>query len=111
MSPDNSGDNVIVNKLIKMFSQQNFGNNTLTTTGSYDNMVAQLGHDTSMAKEGAAASQLVFDKLKSQRESISGVSIDEEAANLLKFQHLFNASSKIITTADEMYKTILELKR
>jgi len=45
------------------------------------------------------------------REQVSGVSIDEETANLLQFQHSFDASAKVIQVADECLKTILELKR
>jgi flagellar hook-associated protein 1 FlgK len=45
------------------------------------------------------------------REQVSGVSIDEETANLLQFQHAFDASAKVIQVADECLKTILELKR
>ena len=50
-------------------------------------------------------------QLEGQRESVAGVSLDEEAANLLKYQHLFTASSRVITTVDEMFKTVLDLKR
>ena len=111
MSPNTPGDNVIANKLVKMFYDPYFENKSTTITGLYDKMVAQLGHNTAQAKEDATASKIILDKLKSQQESYSGVSLDEEAASLLKYQHLFNASSKIITTANEMYQTLLELKR
>ena len=88
-----------------------FEKNSTTVSGAYDKMIAQLGHKTVQAKEDAAASHIIFEKLKAQKEAFSGVSLDEEAANLLKYQHLFNASSKIITTANEMFQTILDLKR
>ncbi len=111
MSPGASGDNVIANKLVKMFYEPHFEDKSTTITGLYDKMIARLGHNSARAKEEATASQIVFDKLKAQRESVSGVSMDEEAASLLKFQHLFNASSKIITTVNEMFQTIIDLKR
>ena len=45
------------------------------------------------------------------RDQISGVSVDEETANLMQFQHAFEASARVISIADEMMKTVLELKR
>ena len=44
------------------------------------------------------------------REQISGVSIDEETANLMQYQQAFDASAKVIQVADEMLKTVLELE-
>ncbi|MES2614173.1 MAG: flagellar hook-associated protein FlgK [Bdellovibrionota bacterium] len=111
MSPETFGDNVVANKLVKLFYDPCLVDKSTTLTGFYDKMISQLGHDTAHAKEEATASLIVYDKLKAQRESHSGVSLDEEAANLLKYQHLFNASSKIITTANEMFQTVLDLKR
>jgi flagellar hook-associated protein 1 FlgK len=40
-----------------------------------------------------------------------GVSIDEETTNLMQFQHAFDASAKVIQVADEMFKTVLDIKR
>jgi flagellar hook-associated protein 1 FlgK len=111
LTPNSMGDNVIANKLIKMMNEPLFENNTVSAGGMYDNMVAKLGLDSLRAKESSKASDIIYNKLKTQREAVSGVSLDEEAANLLKYQHLFTASSRIISTADEMMKTILDLKR
>jgi flagellar hook-associated protein 1 len=45
------------------------------------------------------------------RDSISGVSMDEEAAKLIEYQKSFEASARLIKTADEMFDTVLNLKR
>ncbi|BBH52352.1 flagellar hook-associated protein FlgK [Fluviispira sanaruensis] len=111
MSADTPGDNVVANQLIKLFYEPLFDNNTTTITGIYDKMISKIGIAALRTKEEATSSQIVYDRLKSQRESVSGVSLDDEAANLLKYQHLFTASSRVITTADEMFKTVLDLKR
>lgn len=55
-------------------------------------------------------SQGVVNELQSRRDEISGVSLDEEMANLIKFQHSFAAASKLITAADEMFQTLLQAK-
>ena len=49
--------------------------------------------------------------LLGQRDAVSGVSIDEEMTDLIKFQRAFEASAKLITTVDEMLQTVLDLKR
>ena len=51
------------------------------------------------------------DQLKNIRESISGVSLDEEATKMIEFQKNFDASARLIRTADEMMDTVLNLKR
>ena len=111
MTSRTPGDNVIANELIKSFKKPMFENGTATATGFYDNFVATLGSATMSAKNELKAAQVVKANAETQKEQISGVSLDEEAANMLKYQHLFTASSKIITTADEMFKTVLDLKR
>lgn len=111
MSSDTPGDNVIANELIKLFYEPIYHDNTANITEVYDKMVSRVGISALKTKEEAAASKIIYDKLVSQRENVAGVSLDDEAANLLKYQHLFTASSRIVTTADEMYKTVLDLKR
>jgi flagellar hook-associated protein 1 FlgK len=106
-----SGDNVIANALVRMFQEPLLDQGKLSVNAFYDRIVGRLGLDTMRAKEDHNASNIVLTQLKSQRESVSGVSLDEEATNLLKYQHLFTASSRVITTADEMLKTVLDLKR
>ena len=53
----------------------------------------------------------VSSMLESQRESVSGVSVDEEMTDLTRFQRAYQASAKLITTVDEMLEITLGLKR
>ena len=48
-------------------------------------------------------------QLENQRKSVSGVSLDEEMINLIKFQNAYTAAAKLITTADEMMQTVLQM--
>ena len=54
---------------------------------------------------------LVSNQLSELRDSTSGVSLDEEMANLIKFQHAYSAAAKLITTSDEMLRTLLDVVR
>jgi flagellar hook-associated protein FlgK len=55
------------------------------------------------------ANQTLLSSLTAQKESISGVNLDEEAANLVKYQQLYNASSKVIQTSKQMFDTLLAM--
>lgn len=110
-SPHAPGDNVIANGLISLQSQKIFDEGHSTISEFYSNYVGGLGLDIQRADHVQEASQVIYSDLNNKREAISGVSLDEEATNLLKWQHCFSASSKLITTVDEMMDTVLNLKR
>jgi len=82
-----------------------------TPTDFYSNLLGKIG---SMSKEtinSLSSSQLIEQQLNSQRESVMGVNLDEEAVNLIKFQKAFEASSRIVATTNEILATIVNLGR
>jgi flagellar hook-associated protein 1 FlgK len=82
------------------------------TLDSYFNaMVSDAGTRSQLASKGYEYQKFAKEQIENRMEAVSGVSLDEEAANLIKFQRAFEAAAKMITTADEMMRTILELKR
>jgi flagellar hook-associated protein 1 FlgK len=54
-----------------------------------------------------ANQQLVVDQVNSQISQVSGVSLDEEATDMIKFQHAYQAAARVITTMDEMLNTLI----
>ena len=70
-------------------------------------LISNLGVDTQEAIRMAANQQYLTEQINNQRESISGVSIDEEMSNMVRFQHAYNAAARMITTMDEMIDTII----
>jgi flagellar hook-associated protein 1 FlgK len=66
---------------------------------------------TTMAtwKSNDSANQTLMTSLSNQKESVSGVNLDEEAANLVKYQQLYNASSKVIQASKQMFDTLLSM--
>jgi len=76
---------------------------------SVSNMVNEVGVQVSTWKNNQKADGVVLSNLKSQRDSISGVNLDEEAANLLKYQQLYTASTKVLQAGNQMFTTLLSI--
>lgn len=86
------------------------GGNT-NLEGFYNAIVGRVGVAVQNAERAQGLSEGVLKQLDNLRESNSGVSIDEELANLIKYQKAFEGSAKLITTGAEMMDTILGLIR
>jgi len=74
-------------------------------------MAGSFGGTLQGATRDLQGQEILHDQLLAHRAEVSGVSMDEELINLLKYQRAFEAASKLITTSDEMLQTILTLKR
>ena len=84
---------------------------TLQTLGEYySTLVAKAGSDTQTAKFNFEYQEALAKDLKARQESVSGVNLDEEMTNLIKFQHAYTAAAKLITTAESMLEVLLGLK-
>ncbi|MDP7010422.1 MAG: flagellar hook-associated protein FlgK [Verrucomicrobiota bacterium] len=104
------GDNTIA-KQIAGLSQKAISTLTnLTFNERYNNAVAQFGQSVSNVETHLEAQEAVERLLLKQRDTISGVSIDEEVANLMIYQRAFQASSRIISTVDALLADLLRLK-
>ncbi|NBQ54200.1 MAG: flagellar hook-associated protein FlgK, partial [Proteobacteria bacterium] len=80
-------------------------------TQFYSDMVGGFGSQVVRAEHVNEAEEILVKDLQDRREAVSGVSLDEEATNLMRWQANFAASSKLITTVDEMLDTVLSMKR
>ena len=77
----------------------------------YSTIAGNFGSIAQGVDGNLRAQKVLHDQLTAQRASISGVSMDEELANLLQYQRSFQAASRMIVIADEMFQTILSIKR
>jgi flagellar hook-associated protein 1 FlgK len=78
-----------------------------TTSDYYAGLVGKVGTASSQAQQMSANQQLVVDQLTSRVSSVSGVSLDEEATDMVRFQHAYQAAARVITTMDEMLNTLI----
>ena len=105
------GDNRVAKALSQLGNQPIAALDGQTLGNAYNRIVGRLGEDLSSVNQQLADQKVVAELLKGQRDSVSGVSIDEEMADLTRFQRGYQASAKLINTIDEMMDTTLSLKR
>ena len=77
----------------------------------YSRMVFQVGSDTANASADLTASSLILQQLEDQRASVSGVSLDEEAANIVRYQTAYQAAARVVTTVNDMLDAAVNLGR
>lgn len=77
------------------------------TDRSYAGLVAKVGSDVRTAQDSEATGQAVVGAIGNQRQSVSGVSLDEEMTNLISYQRGYEASARTMTMMDEMLNTLI----
>jgi flagellar hook-associated protein 1 FlgK len=82
-----------------------------STVDYYNSLVASVGVDVRSSKNLTAQNESFVRQLNNLRDSNSGVSLDEELTNLIKYQKAFEGASKVISTASQMMDTLLGLIR
>lgn len=75
----------------------------------YQGIVSDVASSKAASRDSLAFDQNLLYELESRREAVSGVSLDEEAANLIRYQRAFEAGARVIKTADELMRTVLSL--
>lgn len=82
-----------------------------TLQGYYSNLTGTIGIQAQTAQRNFAAEKIMQKQLVSQQQQASGVSLDEEMANLINFQNAYAASAKLITMADQIFQTLIAMKQ
>jgi flagellar hook-associated protein 1 FlgK len=79
-------------------------------TDYYSSLVFNVGNAAANANAEQSASSLVLQQLNDLRSSISGVSLDQEAANLVQYQQAYSASAQVVSTINQMMQTVINMK-
>ena len=80
---------------------------TSTIDDYYRGMIAQLGVESQESTRMTDNQNLLLSQLENRRQEVSGVSLDEEMTNMIKFQHAYNAAARVVTAMDEMLDLIV----
>ena len=110
-SPHAPGDNRVALKIAQLQNEKLIHDQQSTLEDGYDAFITDLGMLTAKNRASLTQEKDSMMQLHNMREQISGVSIDEETTQLLQYQHIFDACAKVIQIADDLMKTILNLKR
>ena len=80
---------------------------TTSFSGAYAQLVSNAGTETAALKVKSSAQDSVVNQISTAQQSVSGVNLEEEAANLLKYQQLYTANAKVIGTAQNLFNTLI----
>ncbi len=105
------GDNRIAQELADLASEPISFVNFSTFENYYSSLVGEIGIASKSVKDSKSFLEELLNHLKSIKESISGVSLDEEMANLVKYQQAFIATSKLLVSVEEMFEALISAKR
>jgi len=105
------GDNANALKLASLANANTMNGASATYQEFYGAVVGRVGNETMRAQTNRDAQQTLLTQAEQAREEVSGVNLEEEAANLLKFQQAFQANAQTITIANTLFQTVLDAVR
>ncbi len=106
-----SGDNRNALQIAALLGKPVLNGGTVSLSDSVGRMVSNIGVQTSQAQSGRDAQQIVMNDANSAITSVAGVNLDEEAANLIRFQQAYQAAAKVIGVANSLFQSLLDATR
>jgi flagellar hook-associated protein 1 FlgK len=106
--PGRTGDVSIAVEISELNSRAVMGpNGQYSINAFFRTLVTEMGMKTQQARRQLSSSEVISEHLDNRRQSISGVSLDEEVANLVTYEKAFQASARIINVIDEMLDQVI----
>ncbi len=105
------GDNRNALALAALETNQNLLNGTATFQEAYGKAVANVGTLTRAADINSQAQEGLLIQAQQAQQAVSGVNLDEEAANLVRFQQAYQASAQLVSVANEIFDSLLNATR
>ncbi|GAA3715436.1 flagellar hook-associated protein FlgK [Oceanisphaera sediminis] len=105
-----SGNNTNALAFAELQNKKWLNNGKSTVTDSLNKTAVELGGLTKNQRVKAMAAEAAYDQSYDRMLSTSGVNLDEEAANLLRFQQSYMASARVVTVASETMNTLLQIR-
>lgn len=106
-APGSAGDNTNANALLAIQNQTIV--NGQTPLNAYTNLVFKIGNDVSTAQSNQQSGSLVLQQLQNLQAGVSGVDVNEESANLIRFQSAYQASAQLSGIIDELMQTTINM--
>ncbi|WP_252891061.1 VWA domain-containing protein [Thermoclostridium stercorarium] len=108
-STDANGDNVIAMKIAKLRNESIMAsyNQTLSVDSYYQQIILTVGNIGNESRQYVESQQVLVNAAENERQSLMGVSLDEEMGNLIKYKYAYNSATKIVNVINEMLETII----
>ncbi len=101
-------DNRNAEALASFGTRNTLNNSTQSFSEGYSNLVAEIGVKTRQSQLDKDSGAALLEQSTNQRESVSGVNLDEEAGRLIQFQAAYNASAQVMSVAQDLFNTLLQ---
>lgn len=105
------GDNRNALSLAGLQSKSLLEGGTATYGESYERLIGEVANRSRQATLGRDTQNLLNQQARAARDSVSGVNLDEEAAQMLRFQQAYQAAAQVIATSDTLFQTLLDAIR
>ena len=106
-----TGDNRNALELASVLSKGVLNGGTESLDGAVTRFIGSIGVATSQANSSLSAQQIIYDDSVAAIESLSGVNLDEEAANMMRYQQAYQAAAQMIRVTQTIFDTLLEATR
>ncbi|MEH7493924.1 flagellar hook-associated protein FlgK [Neobacillus niacini] len=90
-----------------LFQKINIGGTDSTIGDYYKGIIGQLGTDVQIAQQSADNATKMVQQVDNRRQSVSGVSIDEELTNMVRYQQAYNAAARYVSAVNDMLNTLI----
>jgi flagellar hook-associated protein 1 FlgK len=104
----NTSSGSIISKLAAAKESLVINNGSTSFTDFFGMFVSEMGIESQTAIRMTSNNQMMLTQIDNERESVKGVSLDEEMSNMIKYQQAFNAAARVITAVDEMISRIID---
>jgi flagellar hook-associated protein 1 len=106
-----TGDNRNALQIAALLTRPVLNGGSVSLGDNVGRLVSNIGVQTSQAQSGRDAQQIVMNDANSAITSVAGVNLDEEAANLMRFQQAYQAAAKVIGVANTLFQSLLDATR
>ena len=105
---DASGDNRVISRVANLQYDRSLLPSNQTVQQEYEDLVNRIGVQAVQAEIGRDAQKVVFDQAQESRDRTSGVNLDEELSDLLRYQQAYQANAQVIQTASRLFDALMQ---
>jgi flagellar hook-associated protein 1 FlgK len=108
-NPAGVADNRNALLLAGLQTKNTIANGTASYQSAYSQLVSSVGNQANQIQVRSSAQDVLVQQTRAAQQSLSGVNLDEEAANLVRYQQAYQASGRVLQIADKLFDTILQI--